>query len=89
MSTKISRVDMIGPPCPRSHLRPLRLAKPQFETELQNRYRRTRLEVHDWNQAFWASHNTAFTKVNNMHVLFTAKILKLQCAFKYFSYFYL
>lgn len=55
--------DLIGQPCPKSLLRPVKLAIPPNETTLQWQYRLRRLEVHRWNEKFWTAHNNAFHRV--------------------------
>lgn len=66
MSKMPQSFDLVGPPCPRSHLRPIKLVKLPVESKLQEQYRRARLDLHSWNQAFWATHNTAFVKVKQI-----------------------
>lgn len=60
--SKISS-DMIGPPDPVSNLRTIIFRKPANETNLEEKYRKLRMEVQDWNQKFWTQHNSRFFKV--------------------------
>lgn len=57
------KYDLIGPPDKKSNLRPIVFHVPQKETSFQRRYRLLRKDTHDWNQAFWTSHNQKFFKV--------------------------
>ncbi|XP_045446014.1 COA8 family protein CG14806, mitochondrial [Melitaea cinxia] len=59
--SKISS-DMIGPPDPVSNLRTIIFRKPTNETNLEEKYRKLRMEVQDWNQKFWTQHNSRFFK---------------------------
>ncbi|XP_077288867.1 cytochrome c oxidase assembly factor 8 [Arctopsyche grandis] len=73
MSKMAQSFDLVGPPCPRSHLRPIKLVKSPVESQLQEQYRRARLDLHSWNQAFWASHNTAFVKERELFIAAKSK----------------
>lgn len=59
--------DYIGPPDANSNLRPIvRHSISGFErTETESAYllRTRRLEVENWNQAFWSNHNKRFIEV--------------------------
>lgn len=56
--------DYIGPPDPKSNLRPVMLYKPKNESALEEKLRLKRMEVEEWNQNIWAKHNDEFYKVN-------------------------
>ncbi|XP_054288714.1 COA8 family protein CG14806, mitochondrial-like [Macrosteles quadrilineatus] len=60
--TEDSKCDMIGPPDPVSNLRPIKFHIPANETSIEKRLRLKRQEVQQWNQDFWASHNSKFVK---------------------------
>lgn len=53
-------VDLIGPPDPVSNLRPIIRGIPTNETKLQEQLRCMQDATHQWNQNFWAKHNTKF-----------------------------
>lgn len=54
--------DWIGPPNALSNLRPIVYRVPEQESQLETRLRRLRQETEDWNQDFWTTQNTTFTK---------------------------
>lgn len=54
---------MVGEPNPLTNLRPLKFHIPENETEIERRYRLKREEVQQWNDRFWARHNTRFFEV--------------------------
>lgn len=54
---------MIGPPDSLSNLRPIMRKRNINETELQCKLRLLQDKTQEWNQNFWAEHNTAFIKV--------------------------
>ncbi|XP_017769910.1 PREDICTED: APOPT family protein Y39B6A.34, mitochondrial [Nicrophorus vespilloides] len=60
--TDRDNVDMIGPPDPVSNLRPIVRKICSNETTLQEKLRLMQNETHNWNQTFWADHNTRFIK---------------------------
>ncbi|CAH2074719.1 unnamed protein product, partial [Iphiclides podalirius] len=51
---------MIGPPDPVSNLRRIVFKQPVNESGLEERYRKLRIEVQEWNQKFWTQHNSRF-----------------------------
>lgn len=55
--------DWIGPPDPVSNIRPIRFYVPPNETFTEKKFRIRRAEVLEWNQQFWADHNSRFFKV--------------------------
>lgn len=55
--------DYIGPPDPKSNLRPVVRHISKHETELEKRLRLKRIAVEEWNQNIWAKHNDEFYKV--------------------------
>ncbi|XP_047527763.1 COA8 family protein CG14806, mitochondrial [Vanessa atalanta] len=65
--SKISS-DMIGPPDPVSNLRKIIFKKPDNETYLEERYRKLRMEVQEWNHNFWAQHNSRFFEERDLYL---------------------
>ena len=61
------KCDCIGPPDPHSNLRIVRYYVPPDETPLECKYRMARIDTNEWNQKFWAEHNTEFKKVRNIN----------------------
>lgn len=55
--------DYIGPPDPKSNLRPIIRYKPAHETTLERKLRLKRIEVEEWNQNTWQKHNNDFYQV--------------------------
>lgn len=55
--------DYIGPPDPKSNLRPVIRHISLDETKLEKEIRLKRIEVEEWNQNIWAKHNDEFFKV--------------------------
>ncbi|XP_044753825.1 COA8 family protein CG14806, mitochondrial [Coccinella septempunctata] len=55
-------VDLIGPPDPVSNLRPVIRRRCATETKLQEQLRFMQDATHQWNQNFWATHNTKFLR---------------------------
>lgn len=55
--------DYIGPPDPKSNLRPIIRYAPADETPLEQRLRLKRIENEVWNQNIWAKHNEDFYTV--------------------------
>ncbi|CAH0381698.1 unnamed protein product [Bemisia tabaci] len=60
--------DMVGEPNPLTNLRPLKFHIPENETEIERRYRLKREEVQQWNDRFWARHNTRFFEEKEKYV---------------------
>ncbi|XP_069116767.1 COA8 family protein CBG23705, mitochondrial-like [Argopecten irradians] len=60
--------DWIGPPDPVSNLRPVKFYVSKEDTRLEQSYRSQRQETQDWNQEFWAEHNTKFYKMKEEFV---------------------
>ncbi|XP_030564427.1 APOPT family protein CG14806, mitochondrial [Drosophila novamexicana] len=54
------KTDYIGPPDPKSNLRPYVRHYDENETELANKLRLLRIEVEKWNMDFWTKHNQRF-----------------------------
>lgn len=62
------KCDCIGPPDRGSNLRKVRYYIPPNETPLEQRYREAREATQDWNQTFWASHNSKFKQMKEEFV---------------------
>lgn len=62
------KVDMIGPPNPLSNLRPIVRLPLLHETALQERLRRAQDETQNWNESFWAAHNSTFIKEKRAYI---------------------
>lgn len=56
--------DYIGPPDKLSNLRPILRHASKDETPLERDLRLKRIEVEEWNQRFWQTHNQKFIKVS-------------------------
>ena len=56
--------DFIGPPDPKSNLRPVLRHIPKNETPLAKKLRLKQLAIEKWNHAYWASHNMRFYAVS-------------------------
>ncbi|GFS22875.1 apoptogenic protein 1, mitochondrial [Elysia marginata] len=54
--------DIYGPPDPASNIQTIRFYIPPDETPTEKMFRLRRAEVLEWNQKFWANHNTKFFK---------------------------
>ncbi|EDV95262.1 COA8 family protein CG14806, mitochondrial [Drosophila grimshawi] len=52
--------DYIGPPDPKSNLRPYIWHYDENETEMAKKLRLLRIEVEKWNMEFWTKHNKRF-----------------------------
>ncbi|KAF7286359.1 cytochrome c oxidase assembly factor 8 [Rhynchophorus ferrugineus] len=61
-------VNLIGPPDPISHLRPVIYKIHKNETELQQQFRELANTTQKWNQEFWAIHNTNFLKQKDDYI---------------------
>ncbi|XP_059159881.1 COA8 family protein CBG23705, mitochondrial-like [Physella acuta] len=60
--------DWIGPPDPISNIRPIRFYVHPNETLTEKKFRIRRAEVLEWNQQFWADHNSRFFKEKEEYV---------------------
>lgn len=56
--------DYIGPADKLSNLRPILRHAPKDETPLERELRLKRIEVEEWNQRFWQTHNHKFITVS-------------------------
>jgi len=60
--------DLIGPPDPTSNIPPIKCYIPPDETPTEKVFRLNRMEVVEWNQKFWSTHNLKFSKEKELFV---------------------
>ncbi|CAL1527130.1 unnamed protein product [Lymnaea stagnalis] len=60
--------DLIGPPDTVSNIRPVQFYVPPNETTAEKMFRLRRAEVLEWNQSFWAHHNSKFFKEKDQYI---------------------
>ncbi|KAK3783432.1 hypothetical protein RRG08_033692 [Elysia crispata] len=64
----VKNSDVYGPPDPVSNIQSIRFHIPPDETPTEKKFRLQRAEVLEWNQKFWANHNTKFFKEKGEYV---------------------
>ncbi|KAK0045747.1 APOPT family protein Y39B6A.34 mitochondrial [Biomphalaria pfeifferi] len=63
------KFDLIGPPDPISNVRPIQFHVPLKETATEKSFRLRHSEILQWNQNFWAHHNSSFFKEKENYIL--------------------
>ncbi|KAK4875025.1 hypothetical protein RN001_011447 [Aquatica leii] len=65
---KSKKVDVIGPPNPKSNLRPIIRQRKLHETNMQQKLRKFQDETQEWNEKFWNEHNTKFVRERDAYI---------------------
>lgn len=61
--------DYIGPVDKISNLRPVLRHVPNDETPIERQLRLKKIEIDEWNQTFWTTHNRRFINVCTVNIL--------------------